>query len=109
MLADPGIVRNRLKVTSEVKNARAFLNVQKEFASFDNYIWRFVDGRALRNAWRRLDEIPARTPLSDSLSKNLKKRGFTFVGSTICYALMQATGLVNDHDIGCFRHREIGG
>jgi DNA-3-methyladenine glycosylase I len=109
LLADPGIVRNWLKVTSAVKNARAFLNVQKEFARFDNYIWRFVDGRALRNSWRRLDEIPARTPLSDSLSKDLKRRGFTFVGSTICYALMQATGLVNDHVIGCFRHRELGG
>jgi DNA-3-methyladenine glycosylase I len=109
LLADPGIVRNRLKVTSAVKNARAYLIVQEEFASFDSYIWRFVEGRPVRNAWSRLDEIPARTPLSDSLSKDLKRRGFTFVGSTICYALMQATGLVNDHLVGCFRHREIGG
>ncbi|MGO9465008.1 MAG: DNA-3-methyladenine glycosylase I [Isosphaeraceae bacterium] len=108
LLADPGIVRNRLKVTSAVKNARAFLKVEEEFASFDSYIWRFVAGRPVRNAWSRLDEIPARTPLSDSLSKDLKRRDFTFVGSTICYALMQATGLVNDHLVGCFRHREIG-
>ena len=109
LLADPGIVRNRLKVTSAVKNARAFLKVQEEFGSFDAYIWRFVEGRPVRNAWRTLEEIPARTPLSDAMSKDLKKRGFTFVGSTICYALMQATGLVNDHLIGCFRHQEVGG
>lgn len=107
LLADPGIVRNRLKVTSAVKNAHAFLQVQKEFASFDSYIWRFVEGRPVRNAWSRLDEIPARTPISDAMSKDLKKRGFTFVGSTICYALMQATGLVNDHLIGCFRYRGV--
>ena len=106
---DPGIVRIRLKVASAVKNARAFLKVQEEFASFDSYIWRFVEGRPVRNAWSRLDEIPARTPVSDAMSKDLKKRGFTFVGSTICYALMQATGLVNDHLIGCFRHHEVGG
>jgi DNA-3-methyladenine glycosylase I len=108
LLADPGIVRNRLKVSSAVKNARAFLRVQEEFGSFDPYVWRFVEGRSVTNAWRSLGEIPARTPLSDAMSKDLKKRGFTFVGSTICYALMQATGLVNDHLIGCFRHREIG-
>ena len=107
LLADPGIVRNRLKVTSAVKNARAFLMVQEEFGSFDAYIWRFVEGRPVRNAWRTLEEIPARTPLSDAMSKDLKKRGFTFVGTTICYALMQATGLVNDHLVGCFRHREV--
>ena len=109
LLADPGIVRNRLKVTSAVKNARAFLLVREEFGGFDPYIWRFVEGRPARNAWRTLGEIPARTPLSDAMSKDLKKRGFTFVGSTICYALMQATGLVNDHLVGCFRHREVGG
>jgi DNA-3-methyladenine glycosylase I len=109
LLTDPGIVRNRLKVTSAVKNAQAFLKVQKEFASFDGYIWRFVEGRPVRNAWSRPDEIPARTPVSDALSKDMKKRGFAFVGSTICYALMQATGLVNDHLIGCFRHEQIGG
>ena len=107
LLADPGIVRNRLKVTSAVKNARAFLVVREKFGSFDAYIWRFVEGRPVRNAWRTLEEIPARTPLSDAISKDLKKRGFTFVGTTICYALMQATGLVNDHLVGCFRHREV--
>jgi DNA-3-methyladenine glycosylase I len=109
LLADPGIVRNRLKITSAVKNARAFLRVREEFGGFDPYIWQFVEGRPVRNAWSSLGEIPARTPLSDSMSKDLKKRGFTFVGSTICYALMQATGLVNDHLVGCFRHGQVGG
>jgi DNA-3-methyladenine glycosylase I len=107
LLADPGIVRNRLKLASAVKNARAFLKVQQEFVSFDHYIWRFVEGRPIRNRWRKLGQIPARTPLSDTVSKDLKKRGFTFVGSTVCYALMQATGLVNDHLVGCFRYAEI--
>lgn len=107
LLTDPGIVRNRLKVASAVKNARAFLRVRDEFNGFDPYIWRFVEGRPIKNAWRNLGEVPARTPLSDAMSKDLKKRGFTFVGSTICYALMQATGLVNDHLVGCFRHREV--
>jgi DNA-3-methyladenine glycosylase I len=107
LLADPGIVRNRLKVTSAVKNARAFLRVQEEFTGFDAYIWRFVDGHPIMNAWGSLAQIPARTPLSDAMSKDLKKRGFTFVGSTICYALMQATGMVNDHLVGCFRHHEV--
>jgi DNA-3-methyladenine glycosylase I len=106
LLADPGIVRNRLKVTSAVKNARAFLRVQDEFGGFDPYIWRFVEGRPVTNTWSDLGQIPARTPLSDAISKDLKKRGFTFVGTTICYALMQATGLVNDHLVSCFRHRE---
>jgi DNA-3-methyladenine glycosylase I len=109
LLADPGIVRNRLKIASAVKNARAFLKVQEEFGGFDPYIWRFVEGRPVKNAWRNLGELPSRTPLSDAISKDLKKRGFTFVGSTICYALMQATGLVNDHLVGCFRYRELGG
>jgi DNA-3-methyladenine glycosylase I len=108
LLADPGIVRNRLKVGSAVKNAHAFLRVQHEFGGFDPYIWRFVEGRPVKNVWRSLGDIPARTLVSDALSKDLKKRGFTFVGSTICYALMQATGLVNDHLVGCFRHREVG-
>jgi DNA-3-methyladenine glycosylase I len=103
LLTDPGIVRNRLKVTSAVKNARAFLVVEEKFTSFDAYMWKFVDGRPIKNAWRTRTEIPARTPLSDAMSKDLKQRGFTFVGSTICYALMQATGLVNDHVEGCFR------
>jgi DNA-3-methyladenine glycosylase I len=107
LLANPGIVRNRLKVASAVKNARAFLAVQAEFERFDNYIWRFVDGRPVQNAWRSLDVVPARTPVSDALSRDLKKRGFAFVGSTICYALMQATGMVNDHLVGCFRYSEI--
>ena len=109
LLADPGIVRNRLKIASAVKNAHAFLRVQDEFGGFDPYIWRFVEGRPVANAWNDPGRIPARTPLSDAISKDLKKRGFTFVGTTICYALMQATGLVNDHLVACFRHREISG
>ena len=108
LLGDPGIVRNRLKVASVVRNAQAFVSMQKENGSFDAYIWPFVGGRPLRNTWRALDQVPARTEISDALSKDLKRRGFTFVGSTICYALMQATGLVNDHLVGCFRHREVG-
>jgi DNA-3-methyladenine glycosylase I len=104
LLADPGIVRNRLKVNSVVRNAQAFLKIQQDVGSFDAYIWPFVDGKPLRNPWRSLDQVPARTEISDALSKDLKRRGFTFVGSTICYALMQATGLVNDHLVGCFRH-----
>jgi DNA-3-methyladenine glycosylase I len=105
LLLDPGIVRNRLKVSSVVRNAQAFLNIQEEIGSFDAYIWPFVGGQPLRNAWRSLDQVPARTEISDTLSKDLKRRGFTFVGSTICYALMQATGLVNDHLVGCFRFK----
>jgi DNA-3-methyladenine glycosylase I len=108
LLADPGLVRNRLKITSAVKNARAFLRVQEEIGAFDGYIWRFVEGRPIQNTWSRLEDVPARTPLSDAISKDLKRRGFTFVGSTICYALMQATGLVNDHLVGCFRHAQVG-
>jgi DNA-3-methyladenine glycosylase I len=108
LLADPGIIRNRLKVASAIKNARAFLEVQREFGSFDAYIWRSVGGRPRANAWRSRDEVPARTAESDALSKDLKRRGFTFVGTTICYAFMQATGLVNDHLVGCFRHAQVG-
>jgi DNA-3-methyladenine glycosylase I len=104
LLCDPGIVRNRLKVTSVVRNAQVFLKIQQEIGSFDAYIWPFVGGEPIRNTWRALDQVPARTDRSDALSKDLKRRGFTFVGSTICYALMQATGLVNDHLVGCFRH-----
>jgi DNA-3-methyladenine glycosylase I len=104
LLADPGIVRNRLKVNSVVRNAQAFLKIQQDVGSFDAYIWPFVDGEPIRNTWRSLDQVPARTEISDALSKDLKCRGFTFVGSTICYAFMQATGLVNDHLVGCFRH-----
>lgn len=107
LLADPGIVRNRLKVAAAVTNARAFLAVQREFGSFDAYLWGFVGGRPRQNAWRRLADVPARTPESDALSRDLKRRGFTFVGSTICYAFMQAVGLVNDHETGCFRHAEV--
>lgn len=106
LLADPGIIRNRQKVNAAVINAKAFLEVQEEFGVFDRYIWRFVDGRPIQNRWRRLQEIPATTPESDALSKDLKRRGFKFVGSTIVYAHMQATGMVNDHLVSCFRHKE---
>ncbi len=109
LLADPGIIRNRLKVHSAVRNAGGFLQVQKEFGSFDAYLWRFVDGRPRVNRWERQRDIPAQTPESDELSRDLKKRGFNFVGSTICYAFMQAVGMVNDHTAGCFRRRELGG
>ena len=108
LLADPGIVRNRLKVESAVSNARAFLKVREEFGTFDAYMWGFVDGRPIRNARRSIAEIPASTPLSDALSRDLKRRGFRFVGSTICYAHMQAVGMVNDHTVDCFRWRELG-
>ena len=107
LLADPGIIRNRLKVDSAVRNARAFLAVQKEKGSFDAYLWDFVDGRPVINRWKTLAEIPASTELSDRLSKDLKKRGFNFVGTTICYAFLQAVGVVNDHVVGCFRYREV--
>jgi DNA-3-methyladenine glycosylase I len=104
LLRDDGIVRNRLKVASAVTNARAFLDVQAEFESFDSYVWRFVDGRPIGNRRKTMREVPARTAQSDALSKDLARRGFKFVGSTICYALMQATGLVNDHLVSCPRH-----
>lgn len=107
LLANPGIVRNRLKINAAVRNARAFLAVQQEFGSFDAYIWRFVGGQPRQNSWQSLRDIPAKTAESDTLSKDLSKRGFTFVGSTICYALMQATGMVNDHIVGCFRHEPL--
>jgi DNA-3-methyladenine glycosylase I len=106
LMKDEGIVRNRLKIESTVTNARAFLAVQKEFGSFDHYVWTFVDGKPRQNA-RNGGDIPASTPESDALSKDLKRRGFRFVGSTICYAFMQATGMVNDHLTTCFRHREL--
>jgi len=109
LLADAGIVRNRAKVRSSIVNAQAFMTVQQEFGSFDAYIWSFVDGEPIQNAWRSLDELPAATPLSETISKDLKRRGFTFVGPTIVYAHMQATGMVNDHIVGCFRHAELGG
>ena len=107
LLADAGIVRNRLKVASAVSNAQAFLAVQEEYGSFSNYIWAFVDGAPIQNQWRTLAEIPAKTPLAETISKDLKKRGFRFVGPTIIYAHMQATGMVNDHLVGCFRYPEI--
>jgi len=105
--ADPGIVRNRLKIAAAVTNARAFLAVQKAFGSFDAYLWRFVDGAPVQNRWHLQDDVPASTPLSDALSKDLKQRGFKFVGTTICYAFMQAVGMVNDHLTSCFRHTEV--
>ena len=104
LLADPGIVRNRLKVRAAIGNARAFLEVQREFGSFDRYLWQFVGGQPIKNTFRSLAEIPAKTTESDALSKDLLKRGFKFVGSTICYAFMQAVGMVNDHTVDCFRH-----
>jgi DNA-3-methyladenine glycosylase I len=107
LLANEGIVRNRLKVRGAVRNAQAFLAVQKEFGSFDAYVWKFVAGKPLDERRREGSDVPARTEQSDALSKDLSKRGFTFVGSTICYAFMQATGLVNDHLVSCFRYREV--
>jgi DNA-3-methyladenine glycosylase I len=107
LLADPGIVRNRLKIESAIRNARGVLAVADEFGSFDSFIWRHVDHKPRQNAWRSLAEIPASTALSDRMSKELKNRGFSFVGSTICYAFMQAVGMVNDHVVGCFRHEEL--
>ncbi|HKO15709.1 MAG TPA: DNA-3-methyladenine glycosylase I [Gemmatimonadaceae bacterium] len=109
LLADPGIVRHRLKVESTVTNARAFLRVQREHGSFDRYLWSFVGGSPRVNAWRSHGELPAHSADSDALSRDLRRRGFRFVGSTICYAYMQAAGLVNDHIVNCFRHRELGG
>lgn len=106
LLADEGIVRNRLKISSAIGNAQAFLATQKEFGTFDRYIWQFVGGKPLQNRRKAGDPIPARTPQSDAMSKDLQKRGFRFVGSTICYAFMQAVGMVNDHDIDCFRYAE---
>jgi DNA-3-methyladenine glycosylase I len=107
LLADPGIVRNRLKISAAVQNAKAFLAVQEEFGSFDVYIWRFVGGRPKQNAWRFSHQIPARTAESDAMSKDLVARSFKFVGSTICYAFMQAVGMVNDHLVDCFRHAPL--
>lgn len=110
LLKDEGIIRNKLKINAAIANAQAFLRIQDEFASFDGYIWRFVvDGRPRQNAWKAHKQVPAKTPQSDALSKDLQKRGFRFVGSTICYALMQATGMVNDHLTSCFRYSELSG
>ncbi len=107
LLADAGIVRNRLKIAASISNARAFLEVQEQFGSFDAYMWGFVDGRPIQNRWRTMAELPAVTPLAEVLSKDLKRRGFRFVGPTIVYAHMQATGMVNDHLVGCFRHAQV--
>jgi len=107
LLKDAGIIRNRLKIEAVINNARQFSEVQQEFGSFDAYIWAFVDGQPIRNEFKSLQEIPARTPLSDAISKDLKQRGFKFVGSTIVYAHMQATGMVNDHLVDCFRYNEV--
>jgi len=107
LLENPGIIRNRLKIESTVANAANFLNIQKQFGSFDSYIWSFTEGKTVVNSWESLSEIPASTPVSDAMSKDLKKRGFKFVGSKICYAFMQAAGMVNDHTIDCFRYKEL--
>jgi len=107
LLRDAGIIRNRLKIDATIGNARAFLEVQEEFGTFDAYIWRFVGGKPKQNAWKTHKGLPAKTPESDALSKDLKKRGFRFVGSTICYAFMQATGMVNDHLVSCYRYTEV--
>ena len=107
LLKDPGIIRNRLKIESAITNARRFLEVQKEFGSFDSYIWQFTGGRTLQHRCRRLSDIPATSKESDAMSKDMKKRGFKFVGSTICYAFMQAAGMVNDHLVHCFRYRHV--
>lgn len=107
LLADSGIIRNRAKVKSAIGNARAFLRIQEEFGSFDAYLWRFVEGRPVQNRYRTWREIPATNDVAEALSRDLKRRGFTFVGPTIVYAYMQAIGMVNDHTVGCFRHREV--
>ncbi len=107
LLANPQIVRNRLKINAAITNARAFCTIQHEFGSFDKYVWQFVDGKPIQNSWTKVSDIPASTPESDAMSKDLKKRGFKFVGTTICYAFMQAVGMVNDHIIDCFRYSII--
>jgi DNA-3-methyladenine glycosylase I len=107
LLTNSEIIRNRLKINATITNARAFLQVQKEFRSFDNYIWQFGNGRPVQNTWKRLTDIPSSTPESDAMSKDLIKRGFKFVGTTICYAFMQAVGMVNDHVVDCFRYEEL--
>ena len=107
LLANQGIIRNKLKIEAAIQNARSFLTVQKEFGSFDNYIWRFTGGKTIKNAWKTLAQIPAKTDESTAMSHNLKKKGFKFVGPTICYAFMQAAGMVNDHLVNCFRYHQI--
>jgi DNA-3-methyladenine glycosylase I len=107
LLNNPGIIRNKLKVRGAVKNAKAFIKVREEFGTFNKYIWQFTDGKVIQNSWKSLKEIPAETEISRLMSKDLKKRGFTFVGPTICYAFMQAIGMVNDHVVGCYRYKEL--
>lgn len=107
LLQDAGIIRNNLKIHSVISNARAFLEVKKEYKHFSDYIWQFVDHHPIQNHWKSSKQVPPKTPISDAMSKDLKKRGFKFVGSTICYAFMQATGMVNDHTVNCFRHKEL--
>ncbi len=107
LLHDSEIIRNKLKISATVTNARAFLQLQKEFGSFDNYIWQFVNGKPIRNSWKKITDIPSSTPESDAMSKDLRRRGFKFVGTTICYAFMQAVGMVNDHVVSCFRYKEL--
>ena len=107
LLQNDGIIRNRLKIASAVRNAKCYLKIKEEFGSFDSYIWSFVDGKPIENAWENIEQVPASTEISDAMSKDLKRRGFNFVGSTICYAFMQATGMVNDHLVSCFRYNEV--
>jgi len=107
LLSNPEIIRNRLKINAAIANAREFLLVQKEFGSFDRYIWQFVNGKPIRNSWRTMADIPSSTPESDAMSKDLKRRGFKFIGPTICYAFMQAVGMANDHVVDCFRYKEL--
>ena len=107
LLVNPEIIRNKLKINATITNARAFLQVQKQFGSFDHYIWQFVDGKPIQNSWEKMTDIPSNTPESKAMSKDLRKRGFKFVGTTICYAFMQAVGMVNDHVVGCFRYEEL--
>ena len=107
LISNAGIIRNRLKIKAAIENAKSFLAVQQEFGSFDKYIWQFVGGKTLKNSWQTTEEVPAQSEASDAMSSDLKRRGFKFVGPTICYAFMQATGLVNDHTVGCFRYNEV--
>jgi DNA-3-methyladenine glycosylase I len=107
LLTNAEIIRNRLKINATITNARAFLQVQKEFGSFDGYIWQFVNGKPIQNSWKKMTDIPSSTPESEAMSKDLQKRGFKFIGATICYAFMQAVGMVNDHVVDCFRHKDL--
>ncbi len=107
LLANPEIIRNKLKIHAAIANARAFLKVQEQFGSFDRYIWQFVTGKPIQNSWKKMSDIPSSSPESEAMSKDLRKMGFTFVGTTICYAFMQAVGMVNDHVVSCFRHEEL--